>query len=814
MRLQVLSAIAAIALLSCDENRLDLVRPSGGPAISLAARSEGYDAVISWSTTLPALDEFLLERSLGDTSHFLPLRSLRPTDTAWRDTFPTPDMDRWYRMRAIRASDTVATSAMASCRPLARPEAIDLSSRWFDTLPGTPPIMRADTDSFKVVVQWREYTGPSIDGFLIERSIGDTSHFAPVGLATAAARRWDDTSATTPSRRWYRIRLRVGRAVSKPSNIAGNMPLLPEVGMEVRLDGTGIGTLEVLQGTASAFLELANVGGVPLAVDSIGSSATWLRGFMDDSAIPVGGTRMLRLRIDTAKVASSGVRVATLEARTRERVSASIVVMVVDRRSDTVPRPRLRGEAEDLHTARLAWDRIPSKLVPGLIVQRMGPYDTAFIARDTIESPDTLSWSDPGLIMSKTVLYRLVARDADGDTAISNVVGVRGIPPHALTVLLRDVDGRALRGLMWADSSNDTLSTDSSGSKTLEWSSSIPPSWTARVPGYLAKRFEIDTADTAGRMTVVLDLLPTVRPLEGLEGTDFRAGALQRDTAWLLDGDADGTVLLTGHDLATPSARTVRRILGRNLFKGAPGALLRTGPVLVASFPFDGTLSIAQVATNSVKEVRLTDSVGDPWGLDACPSGFAVAGSGGVGLFDSSGRLLAKRPLRSVVDDVASLHGGRVACTGSSIFVADNGAGGGLVRVDRSSGIVTTADLQGRSTARFLAADISIVATGTVGGATASVHVFDHSGSTLGRRGRHDLPEGATISALALAEGRDGATLVLAAISEDRAATLAILDATGRLLGTISLDDAPIDLSADGAEVLLVYPDRAELLRF
>ena len=46
MRRQSAFLIACLALLSCDENRLDIVRSSGAPAISLSARAVGYDAAV------------------------------------------------------------------------------------------------------------------------------------------------------------------------------------------------------------------------------------------------------------------------------------------------------------------------------------------------------------------------------------------------------------------------------------------------------------------------------------------------------------------------------------------------------------------------------------------------------------------------------------------------------------------------------------------------------------------------------------------------------------------------------------------------
>lgn len=798
---------AFVLLASCDD-----IREAAGPettgSVILTAWADSFRVNLAWRASGQEVEEYVVEGSLGDTNHFMSKATLGPDDSTWSDTTATSDHDRWYRIVAHGASASFASSVV-KCRPLLPPVPVgDTTSPLVDTLKGVPPLLRATPDSFAIVLDWSLSAVPSVDGFVLERSVGDTLGFTEVARIPRKDTAWTDTSAKTAGTRWYRIRLRTGAAVSKPSAKVPAEPLLPLAALEARQNGRKVGTLDVAMGSALAVVPLVNTGAVDLEISSIQTTRAWLNASMDDSALPVGGSRLLRLDLDTATIKSTGTRVATVTINTIQGASTVFVVLVVDPTPDTLERPVLRLDSVKSSEVRLSWSSSGGDGIETAILQRKRASDSVFVDVDTLRNVRAAKWVDSGLAGRETFHYRMVARDSTGDTAISNVVEAKTPPRSRLVVSVRDAKGQFVQGA--AASGPDGIVAGVDGTISLEdIDSADSTSWEFRADGYLS-RWIVPRLPATGSDTLTLVMVPDPSMMDLAEptGTDFRGGALVRDTSWIVDGSASGSVLLLGHDV-TGSPRPVRRVLGQAVLTGSPGMVVRSGSIVATSLPSDGSVVLASILTNSVKRVAMPDTVGSPWGLGACPDGIAVAGSEGVAVIDSAGRIFELHRHSGRVDDASSLHGSRVVCTKDMLYIADNGDANGLVRMARGTGVLAKADLRGRTTARFLAADTSVVAAGTVAGGTHAVHLFDMD---LKSKGMLDLGAGTEIVALTMARDGQGEAIAVAALRRNGEGMLAIVDPSGHLRGTMALEDVPVDLSSQGESILVVYPDHASLV--
>lgn len=798
---------ASFLFASCDDIR-DTAGPAATGSVTLTARADSFRVDLSWRTTGPAVEEFVIEGSLGDTDHFMPMASLGPDDSTWSDTIATADLDRWYRITALGPSSS-HTSPIVKSRPLVRPVPEgDTSTPLVDTLKGVPPLLRATPDSFAIVLGWSLAAVPNVDGFVLERSVGDTLHFAEVARIPRKDTTWTDTSARTAGTRWYRIRLRTGAAASKPSAKVSAEPLLPLAALEAQHDGRKVGTLEITLGSTLEVVPLVNIGSVDLEIDSLRSTRAWLKTSMEDSALRVGGSRLLRLDVDTALINSTGTRVATVTITTKQGASTIFPVLVVDPTPDTLERPVLRIDSVWTHGMRITWAMSPKGKIRGSILQRMLEGDSGFSGIDTLWTEGATGFIDDELPSNELVRYRLVVRDSFGDTAITNEVEARTPPANQLLVRVVDAEGRPIAGAE-AKGPDGAIPADSGTIEFADFGPGDTAVWELRAEGYLSNWIRPDPPETGSdSLTVVMVPQPSMMDLADPVGTDFRGGALVRDTSWIVDGSASGSVLLLGNDV-TGSPRPVRRVLGQAVLTGSPGMVARHGGVVAASFPLDGSVVLASTVTNSVKRVAMPDSVGSPWGLGACPDGIAVAGSEGVAVLDTAGRILELHWHPGRVDDAISLNGSRIVCTEDMLYIADNGDANGFVRMARSGGAPKKADLRGRTTARFLAADTSILAVGTVSGGTPAIHFF---GMDLGPKGMLELDAGTEIVALAMARDGQGDAFAVVALRRNGEGQLAFVDPSGHLRGTMALEDVPVDLASQGESILVVYPDHASLV--
>lgn len=808
MRGPVLVVLAsALFLSSCEENRAGTFGSACPESPTLEARADGASASLSWHADPCGVDSIELERSLGDTLHFLPMRRFAPRDTAWSDTFATNDVVRWYRLLALDGSVIVARSNPASCRPQPRTPT-DSVKTWRSGLAGAPPGLRAEADSFQVVLRWSDSAPSGVDGYLLERSRGDSQHFAdlaeiPRGIAT-----WNDASAKTADTFWYRIRLRDGDSVSKPSAPVACAPLTRPTPLAIRRDGARTDSVVVPWGTTLVVVEVDNGGDDDLWIDRIVPDRSWLSASMDDSGVEARGTRLLRIDIDTNAIRDGSVHAGAIELVASTGVAIRLAVSVAPPRSELAD-PDLRVDSVGTDRVALAWSLEAQPRLRFRVVQRALGDDGAFEDADTLFDPKSAGWIDSGLASNRSLRYRLLLRDSIGDSLVSGIVTARTAARTSLTACLVDSSGASLQGAVSSVSGSLFSSTDARGCATFAEPTAIDTAWIVGAEGRLGRRMSWRRPEKADTMYVALDPLEDPVDLLQPEGTDFFGAALAGDTVWVVDRDASGSALLLGFVPGGP-ARFVRRTLGQIMTVGTPGPLAKAGSHLAATFPVDGSVAIASTKTAAVRRVVLPDSVGSPWGIAGCPDGrFAVAASAGVAILDSAGALLEVRKIETVVDDVGATHGARIACTAEWIYLADDGGPNGFVLLDRSSGLFAKVGLRPPSTPRFVATIAGRVVVGTAMSAKGSVQHLDQEAASTSFG---DLT-GFEITALAAATDRFGAPISVVALAEGSKGRLLLHDFRGGLLGSIALEKQPVEMVAQGGRIVLVYPDHLATMR-
>ena len=711
------------------------------------------------------------------------------------------------RSRALLAGMVVL---LASCDEFRRDNPFDPQVSG----PSGPMALSAVPDSFRVKLSWRVPDFSGVSAFRIERAIGDSTAFSQVAVLGPKVTTWIDTGARSPSVRWYRIAAQIGDARSAFSAPVSAIPLTRAAKLRILRDGKTFDTLRIPDGTVTEAVLVENTGGQDLVLTSLESSQPWARPTVSDSTVPAGGSRIVRLDLDTVAMARGRAWRSVVELLGRDGSRASFPMLV--QRPDLAPpiASALQVDSTGVSWVALSWNANSQTEFVRYVLERSLTSPDTFVVVDSLADRTRISWKDSTLGSLDSVRYRIVVVDSRGRRATSQTVSARTAPGWWFEILVRDSAGRPLPSAKAVSVRTSIPATaDSSGRIVLLEPVREDSLWDIEVDGFFAERLAMRPPARGGASaTQVLQAIPRPQWVPGSEGTDLLGLAVSGDSTWIIDRNAEGTNQLDLLDL-DDGRGLASRSLGSSITLGSSGPLAISSAHALVSFPLDGSVRLLARGLSDVPSRIGSDTLGAPWGVSACGTRFAVAGSAGVGLLDPVSRTWAKVfPVVSLVDDIGASHGGRVACSGGALFLADDGGSRGLVRIDTTTGTLRTADLDGRTIARFLSVDSSVVAVGTVGGKSASVQIF---GTDLEPVARIDLDPTDRLTALSTVRGAFGEILLVAGIRTPSGTGEAkVFDARGLLRGTIELPEAPVEFASHGGRLLAALPSRVGLLVF
>ncbi|HEY7115245.1 MAG TPA: fibronectin type III domain-containing protein [Tepidisphaeraceae bacterium] len=353
---------------------------------------------------------YVIERAT-DRTGWVTVATVGADVSSWSDGTLAAGTRYYYRLHAISGVGSSATTAPVNA--FTRPAQSNLSL--------------AAISTSQMNLAWKDVLGET--GYRIERT-ADGSHWSVIGTRGANVTTWGDTGLTANTVYSYRV-IAVNSGGDGVAANATNTTLLPApTGLAVTAPTTSQVNLTW--------------------TDSTGETGYRIERSLDNRSWYV----ITSVAADVTSYSNTGLAGGTAYVyRVRAINAGGVSVASATAGTTTVPlAPSISASAASDTLITLRWSNVNGET--SYVLQRS---DDGVNGWTTLASPlaNVVSYNDPNLTADTPYFYRVIAHNASGDSAASNVVAARTLLPSVTGLVATGISTSQVN-LAWDDSTGET----------------------------------------------------------------------------------------------------------------------------------------------------------------------------------------------------------------------------------------------------------------------------------------------------------------------------------------------------------------------